>query len=116
LKIDNQIAGNELYRKESYMMEVNENITLWDFKGKLAEVFNEQISKIDVVKYVNPIEDVYNGKSLSDLHFFNEEGIKIQKREPRDIPRHELLTPEKEGLSFRFGQIVEKWFNGYRNS
>ena len=46
------------------------------------------MGKIDVVKYVNPIEETNNGKAISDLNFFNEETIKVQRREARDIPRY----------------------------
>jgi hypothetical protein len=87
-------------------VEMNENSTLWDLKLKLAELYGEPVTKIDVVKYVNPIDDQNNGKALSDLHFFNEEGIKVTKREPRDVPRHELLAPGGEHLTERLEAIV----------
>lgn len=46
-------------------------MTLWRFKTLLSEVYNLPASKVDVIKYVNPIEDSNNGKSLSELFFFN---------------------------------------------
>jgi hypothetical protein len=67
-----------------------------------------------VVKYVNPIEDTNNGKAITDLHFFNEESIKATRREPREIPRHELVTHNNKRLSARFEAIVEKWFADYQ--
>lgn len=115
LKVDNNIAGNEVSRKEPCVLEVNENTTLWEFKGLLAGVYGEAVGRIDVVKYVHPIEDGHNGKSLSDLHFFNEEGVKVQRREPREVPRHELLSGNGQALSERFGAIVEQWFERYRS-
>lgn len=115
LKIENNITGNEVSRKEPCMVEVNENTTLWEFKGMLAGIYGEPISKIDVVKYVNPIEDSHNGKSLSDLHFFNEEGVKAQRRDPKEVPRHELLSSNGLALSERFNLIVEKWFDSYKS-
>jgi len=46
-------------------------MTLWRFKQVLAEIYKESVNNIDVVKYVNPIDDTNLGKSLSDIHFFN---------------------------------------------
>ena len=80
LKIDNNFMGNKLYEKESYVIEVNENLTLWKLKEKLAAIYNESIYQIDVVKYINPLDDSNLGKSLQELHFFNELTIKIQRK------------------------------------
>lgn len=93
---------------------MNENSTFWELKLRLAEIYSEPVSKIDVVKYVNPIEDTNNGKAITDLHFFNDENIKVIRREPKEIPRHELATPDNKRLSARFEAIVEKWFNDYQ--
>lgn len=99
LKVENCISGNELHRKEPIIVEMNENNTLWELKGRLSEIYGEPVNKLDVIKYVNPIEDQNNGKALTDLHFFNEEGIKVTRRDPREIPRHELLSPDGHSLS-----------------
>ena len=61
-------------------MEINENETLWMLKKRLSEVYKLPALKIDVIKYVNPLEDSNLAKSLNNLFFFNEEGVKIQKK------------------------------------
>lgn len=94
---------------------MNENTTFWELKLRLAELYSEPVSKIDVVKYVHPIDDTNHGKAITDLHFFNEEAIKATRREPRDIPRHELVSLDGKRLSDRFERIVEKWFAGYQH-
>lgn len=66
------MSGNELYKKQPYVLEINENATIWDLKVKLSPIYSEPVDKIDVIKYVNPIEETSFSKSLSDLHFFNE--------------------------------------------
>lgn len=68
----------------------------------LSPVYNVPAEKLDIIKYVNPIDDVNNGKSISQLYFFNEEGIKVSKREPKDIPRFDLLNEDNETMTDRF--------------
>lgn len=72
LKIENHIPNSEIYKKEPYLIDCSENMTLWDLKNKLAPIFNQPVGKIDLVKYVDPIADSQNGRSIQDLHFFNE--------------------------------------------
>lgn len=99
LKIENSITNSDIHKKEPYIIEINENQTLWKLKVLLAPVYGLPPTSVDIVKYVNPIEQVNHGKSLSELFFFNEEGIKIQKKGPREIPRFELLTEDHEALT-----------------
>jgi hypothetical protein len=54
------------------VIEANENESLWKFKKRLAEIYKVPATKLDVIKYVNPIENSNLGKSLSDLFFFNQ--------------------------------------------
>lgn len=49
-------------------------------KKRLSEVYQVPATKLDVIKYVHPLEDANLGKSLNNLFFFNEEGAKIQKK------------------------------------
>lgn len=110
------MTGNELYKKQPYIVEINENATLWDLKIKLSPIYSEPADKIDVIKYVNPIEETSFSKSLSDLHFFNEEGIKISRRDPKEIPKHDLVSIDGTALHPKFEKIVQKWFFEYKNS
>ena len=43
-------------------------------------------------KFNTAISDELNGKSLTDLHFYNEETIKVERKPVKDIPRKELLS------------------------
>lgn len=88
-------------------------MTLWDFKIKLADIYEEKPSSIDVIKFINPFEDSNNSKSLQALCLFNEEVIKIQRKTPKDVPRQDLLTSDNQNLSDKFNRIVEKWFHTY---
>ena len=63
-------------------------------KKRLSEVYQISASKLDIIKYVYPIEDSNLGKSLNNLFFFNDEGVKIQKKEAKDLPRFELLNDD----------------------
>lgn len=65
LKIENQIVNSDIHKKEPYIIEVNENDTLWRLKVLLSEVYKVPANKLDVIKYVNPIEDTNQGKSIS---------------------------------------------------
>ena len=94
---------------------MNENDNLWRLKQALSEVYKIPAIKLDVIKYVNPIEDSNLGKSLSDLFFFNQEAIKIQKKDAKDMPRFELLNDDNESLTTRFDKIVDGWFDKYKN-
>ena len=51
---------------------MNENFTLYSFKKKLAEIYKENPNEINVHRFVHPIADENNGKSLSDLHLYND--------------------------------------------
>ena len=84
-------------------------------KQKLSTVYGLPPTKLDVIKYVHPIEDANLGKSLCNLFFFNEEPIKIQKKDAKEIPRFELLNDDNESLTDKFERIVDKWFNKYKN-
>ena len=82
----------------------------------IGEIIKDSPSNIDILKYQNPLNDAYNGKSLSDMFFFDGEGIKIAQRAPRLIPKHSLVSPDGETLSNNCATIVEKWYNEYKNS
>ena len=43
-------------------------------------------------KFNTAISDELNGKSLSELHFYNDETIKVERKSVKDIPRKELLN------------------------
>ena len=79
--------NSDIHKKEPLILESNENESLWKLKQKLAEIYKIPATKLDVIKYVNPIEDSNLGKSLSDLFFFNQEAIKIQKKDAQNVPR-----------------------------
>lgn len=102
LKIENNITNSDINKKEPYLIEINENDTLWRLKVALSEVYKLPPEKLDIIKYVSPIGDTNNGKSISELYFFNEEGVKISKKEIKDIPRFELLNEDNESLTDRF--------------
>lgn len=50
---------------------MNENDTLWKLKLKMAEIIKENPLDIDIIKFVNPVDDGYMGKSLIDLFFYD---------------------------------------------
>ena len=39
----------------------------------------------------------------------------MQRRDPKDIPRFDLLNEDNESLTDRFDRIVESWFNQFKN-
>jgi hypothetical protein len=71
LKLENQIPNSDVHRKEPLIIEISDNETLWTLKRRLAPIYGLHPTKLDVVKYVNPIDDSNLGKTLSDLFFFN---------------------------------------------
>ena len=113
LKLENNLTGNDKHKKDPFILEVNENMTFWKLKEAVAEGFDEPVHKIDLIKYVYPIDEALNSKSVGDLHFFNEEVVKVQRKDVKPIPRHELLSENKRNLSERFDKIVQRWFEAY---
>ncbi len=58
----------------------------------VAELFNEKPEDLTVLKFMSPIADELNGKSLGDLHFYNKESVRVQRKPVKEIPRKDLLT------------------------
>jgi hypothetical protein len=50
-------------------------------------MINEIPENVDVIKYVDPMPDTNNGKSLNELLFYDKENIKIQKKPAKVILR-----------------------------
>lgn len=42
---------------------------------------------MSIHKFMSPIADELNAKSLSELHFYNKESIRVQRKPAKDIPR-----------------------------
>lgn len=61
----------------------------------VSDIIEEQPEIIDVTKFSDPIKDSNNGKSISDLFFYDNETIKVGKKSPQMIPRCNLLNEEK---------------------
>ena len=52
-----------------------------------------------MIKFVNPIDDRFNGKSMSDMFFYDGENIKIAQKGVKVLPKHNLLNSDGTGLS-----------------
>ncbi len=55
-----------------------------------------------VLKFNTAISDELNGKSLTDLHFYNDETVKVERKPVKDILRKELLNETGEALTPKF--------------
>ena len=88
---------------------------MWKFKNLISDIIKTPPEKIDVIKFVNPIDDGFNGKSLSDMFFYDNENIKISQKMPKPIPKHSLLSNDGDQLSEKFAKIVKKWFDEFKN-
>ena len=98
---------------EKFDIVANENTTIWKFKTMIGEIIRENPSNIDVIKFVNPVDDGYHGKSLSDMFFYDNESIKIAQKPPKMIPKHSLVNSTGDDLSEKFLTIVRKWFDEF---
>ena len=91
----------------------SENCTVWKFKNLIGEIIGDSPTNIDVIKFVNPVDDAYNGKSLSDMFFYDGEAIKIAQKGAKLIPKHSLMNSSGEDISEKFCMIVQKWFREF---
>lgn len=74
-----------------------------------------RVENIDIIKYVDPMPDTNNSKSLNDLSFYDKETIKIVKKAPKLIVRGSLVNEGKSEVSSKFKRIIVGWFNKYKN-
>lgn len=75
-----------------------------------------RVENIDVIKYIDPMADTNNSKSLNDLSFYDRESIKIVEKVPKLIVRGNLVNEEKSEVSTKFRRIIAGWFNKYKNA
>ena len=80
LKVENNYPQPHKNKIPKFDVIANENDTLWKLKTILANLIQENPINIEITKYVNPIDDSLNCKSLIDLSFYDGEGIKIVKK------------------------------------
>ena len=113
MKIENTFPRAKGTALERFDIVVSENCTIWRFKVLIGEITKDNPNNIDVIKFVNPIDDGYNGKSLADLFFYDGESIKIAQKPPKVIPKYSLINSAGEDLSEKFLNIVKKWFNEF---
>lgn len=105
-------------KKESlpkFTIICNENQTLWNLKRKIMQAIGQRIEDIDVIKYSDPIPDTNHGKSLTELLFYDNESIKIDKTKPKVIPKGNLLNDDKTDVSQKLEKVIQIYFNFYKN-
>lgn len=74
-------------------------------------MISEAPEDIDVIKYSEPMTDANNGKSLTELLFYDNESIKIAKKAIKPIPRSDLFNENKSDVSEKFEGIISTLFN-----
>ena len=62
------------------------------------------------------MSDTNNGKSLTELLFYDNESIKIAKKPTKPLQRSDLFNKDKSDLSEKFEAIIKNFFNQYRNA
>ena len=76
----------------------------------IGGIIGDSPTNIDVIKFVNPVDDAFNGKSLSDMFFYDGEPIKIAQKAAKLIPKHSLMNSSGDDICEKFYTIVKKWF------
>ena len=110
-KVENTFPRDKGTALERFDIMVNENCTIWKLKLLIGDIIKDSPNNIDVIKFVNPVDDGYNGKSLTDMFFYDGESIKVAQKTPKVIPKYSLVNSTGEDLSEKFLNIVKKWFN-----
>ena len=81
IKFDNCYDKNK--NEKSFDLKVNENTTVWKLKRIIGEYIGEEVSTIDITKFVDPFKDFLNAKCMGDFYFSEGDTLKITKKSPK---------------------------------